>query len=80
MKIHVSPLFRKSLNLSAVNFSDTKVGWLNATWNSVKQRALAWSLSRSHGRSHGSLHNIHYTRVTARDSIEHAKKSFWEVS
>ena len=25
MKIHVSPLFQKSLNLIAVNFSDTKV-------------------------------------------------------
>ena len=37
---------------------------LNATWNCVKHRTLAWSLSRSHG----SLHNVH---VTAHDSIEH---------
>ena len=46
------------------------IGRLNATWNSVKQRALAWSLSQSHG----GLHNVNYARMTACDSIEHAKK------
>ena len=50
--------------------STLAIGRLNATWNSVKQRALAWSLSRSLG----GFHNVHYARVTARDSIEHAKK------
>ena len=43
---------------------------LNATWNSVKQRAMAWCLSRSRG---GLLY-VHYARVTARDSIGHVKK------
>ena len=46
------------------------MGRLNTTWNSVKQRALAWSVSRSHG----GLHNIHYAHETTRDSIEHVKK------
>ena len=46
---------------------------LNATWNSVKQRAMAWCLSRSCG---GLLY-VHYARVTARDSIGHVKKCFF---
>ena len=44
-------------------------GRLNATWNNVKQRAMAWSLSRSRGHLY---HEI--IRVTTRDSIEHVKK------
>ena len=47
---------------------------LIATCNSVKQR-MAWSLSRSRG----CLHNIHYARVTARDSIGHAERGLLEM-
>ena len=48
---------------------------LNATWNSVKQRAMAWSLSRSCGGFHI---NVHYAHVTACDSIGHVKKCLFE--
>ena len=48
---------------------------LNATWNSDKQQAMAWSLSRSRGGLH-KVH-VHYARVTARDSIGHVKKSLF---
>ena len=46
------------------------IGGLNATWNRVKQQAMAWSLSQSCG----GLHNAH---VTACDFIGHVEKSLF---
>ena len=56
---------------------------LNAIWNSVNQRDMAWSLCRSCGYGCGRLRIVlvHYAhaRVTARDSIGHVnvKRAFF---